>query len=450
MCLSGTERDRTLRQTLAHRLNVRLERVLPEQRLFLRSDTETRFIRLSPLTQAVAISGSALVIGWTIIASAILLMDSVTAGNVRDQAEREQRMYEERLNTIAAQRDEAAEEVREAQARFAAALERVSDMQAKLLETEERRRELDKGIEVIQATLQRTLRERDAARDEKQRLRARLEGGAASGTALAQGEAATGALDLVAQALAETAAERDDMQQFVSEAETRLAEMEFERQLLEERNDRIFTQIEDAVATSMAPLSQMFDEVGLPAESILDQVRAAYSGQGGPLTGLTFSTKGETSDADSLRAADLLRSLDELNLYRIALEQTPFGMPLEGSYRLTSRFGPRWGRMHHGVDYAGPHGMAIYSTADGVVTKAGTASGYGKVVYIKHEFGLETRYGHLSSIDVEVGQRVSRGDRIGGMGNTGRSTGTHLHYEVRVNGDPVNPMKFIKAARDVF
>jgi len=439
-----------LRQPISHRLNARLDRVLPEQRLFLRSDKETRFIRLTPLTQAIAISGSALVVGWTIIASAILLMDSVTAGNIREQAQREQRMYEERLNTIAAQRDAAAEEVREAQARFAAALERVSDMQTKLLETEERRRELDKGIEVIQATLQRTMRERDTARDEQRRLAARLEDGAAPGTALAEGGAASGALDLVARALAETAAERDEMEQFVAQAETQLAEMEFERQLLEERNDRIFTQIEEAVASSMAPLSEMFSEVGLPTESILDQVRSAYSGQGGPLTGITFSTKNEVSDADSLRAAELLRSLDELTLYRIALEQTPFGMPLRGSYRLTSPFGPRWGRMHNGVDYAGPHGMAIYSTADGVVTKAGTATGYGRVVYIEHEFGLETRYGHLSSIDVKVGDRVSRGDRIGGMGNTGRSTGTHLHYEVRVNGDPVNPMKFIKAARDVF
>jgi len=429
---------------------VRLERFLPEQRLFLRSDTETRFIRLSPLTQAVAISGSALVVGWTIIASAILLMDAVTAGNVREQAEREQQRYEERLNTIASQRDLAAGEVREAQARFAAALERVSDMQAKLLETEERRRELDTGIEVIQATLRRTIRERDAARDEKTRLRARLEGDGASGPALAESGATPGALDFVAKALAETAAERDGMEQFVAEAETRLSEMEFERQLLEERNDRIFSQIEDAVAASMTPLSQMFGEVGLPTESILDQVRAAYSGQGGPLTEFTFSTKGATSDADSLRAADLLRRLDELNLYRLAAEQTPFSIPLRGSYRMTSGFGPRWGRMHNGTDFAGPHGMGIHATADGVVTRAGTLSGYGKVIYIEHAFGLETRYGHLSSIDVKKGQRVSRGDRIGGMGNTGRSTGTHLHYEVRVNGDPVNPMKFIKAARDVF
>ena len=110
----------------------------------------------------------------------------------------------------------------------------------------------------------------------------------------------------------------------------------------------------------------------------------------------------------------------------------------------------RWGRMHNGSDFAGPTGTPIYTTADGVVTYAGWQSGYGRLVKIQHEFGIETRYAHMSRIRVVEGQRVSRGDRIGDMGNTGRSTGTHLHYEVRIGGRPVNPMKFIKAGRDVF
>ena len=95
-------------------------------------------------------------------------------------------------------------------------------------------------------------------------------------------------------------------------------------------------------------------------------------------------------------------------------------------------------------------GTDIFSTADGIVTHAGWQSGFGKLVTIQHEFGIETRYAHLSGIRVKEGQRVSRGDHIADMGSTGRSTGTHLHYEVRVNGTPVNPMIYIKAANNVF
>jgi murein DD-endopeptidase MepM/ murein hydrolase activator NlpD len=81
---------------------------------------------------------------------------------------------------------------------------------------------------------------------------------------------------------------------------------------------------------------------------------------------------------------------------------------------------------------------------------AGRQSAYGRLIKIKHDFGYETRYAHLSKIRVKNGQRVSRGERIGDMGNTGRSTGTHLHYEIRSNGKAVNPMNYIKAAKDVF
>ena len=105
---------------------------------------------------------------------------------------------------------------------------------------------------------------------------------------------------------------------------------------------------------------------------------------------------------------------------------------------------------NHATDLAAPKGTPILATADGVVTFAGTFSSYGKLVKIKHDFGYETRYGHLSKIRVKKGQRVSRGEAIGGMGNTGRSTGTHLHYELRYKGKALNPMNYIKAAKDVF
>ena len=102
--------------------------------------------------------------------------------------------------------------------------------------------------------------------------------------------------------------------------------------------------------------------------------------------------------------------------------------------------------MHAGIDLAGPMGTPIYATADGVVSTAEyNSGGYGKLVKINHGRGIETRYGHLSSMAVAPGQRVTRGQVIGRMGSTGRSTGSHLHYEVRIDGRAVNPVPFMQS-----
>jgi murein DD-endopeptidase MepM/ murein hydrolase activator NlpD len=129
---------------------------------------------------------------------------------------------------------------------------------------------------------------------------------------------------------------------------------------------------------------------------------------------------------------------------------------VQSGFRFTSGFGyrrdpkGRGSRMHAGVDLAAPRGTAIFAAADGVVTSAEYERGYGNVVRMQHEFGFETVYAHQSKLRVRPGQLVSRGDQIGDMGSTGRSTGSHLHYEVHVNGKPVNPMTYLEAAKDVF
>jgi len=423
----------------------------------LKSDSETRFVRLGTGTQIIAATGGITLVAWAIVASAVVLMNALGAGNFREQAERQQQMYEERLNALAAERDERAEEARLAHERFTSALAEVSDMQTLLLASENRRREFEKGIEVIQATLRETMRERDTARGEAELLAVQLdEATAPVADELARLRDVEATVEFLTAALGDTASERDSLTLTASEASRIIEDMELEAQLVEERNDRIFKQLEEAVAVSLEPLDEMFSAAGLPSDSIIETVRRGYSGQGGPLTPLTLSTKGQAPDPDSLRANSILQRLDALNLYRIAVQKTPFAQPVLAAYRFTSPFGnrrdPKTGgvRMHEGADFASSYGTAIHATADGVVSHAGWQGGYGRLVKIKHDFGIETRYAHMSNIRVKVGQRVSRGDRIGDMGNSGRSTGTHLHYEVRIAGKPVNPMTYIKAARDVF
>jgi murein DD-endopeptidase MepM/ murein hydrolase activator NlpD len=106
----------------------------------------------------------------------------------------------------------------------------------------------------------------------------------------------------------------------------------------------------------------------------------------------------------------------------------------------------RGAAMHAGIDLAGAIGTPIYATADGMITDAGyNSGGYGNLIKINHGRGIETRYGHLSAMTVRAGQHVRRGDVIGRMGSTGRSTGSHLHYEVRIDGRAVNPVPFMKS-----
>ena len=447
-----------MRTRLAIRIDATLQRWFPERRLFLRSDTDTRFIRLKPGTQLLAFSGGALVVAWAIVATAILLMDSIGSGNFREQAKRDQRTYEMRLNVLASERDTRAGEALAAQERFSSALEQISAMQSQLLQSETRRREMETGIEVIQATLRRTMKEREAARVELAALKALHNGEQReNGDVMASGTAAGEAIDFLSTALAETAAERDTVRADAEDALTRADEMAFEIRMMQDQNDQIFRQLEEAMTVSVKPLDKMFRSAGMNTDTIINQVRRGYSGQGGPLTPLSFSTMGsEEISPDADRANRILDQMDQLNIYRIAAQKAPFATPVKAGFRFTSGFGerrdPKTGgrRMHEGVDFAGPVGTPLYSTADGVVIHAGWQSGYGRLVKIQHEFGIETRYAHLSKISVNVGQRVSRGERIGDMGASGRVTGPHLHYEVRVGGQAVNPMIYIKAANDVF
>ncbi|MFT4960651.1 MAG: murein DD-endopeptidase MepM/ murein hydrolase activator NlpD [Paracoccaceae bacterium] len=450
----GWNKDGRVRTRLAIKIHALLESRFPERRLFLKSDTDTRFIRLRPLTQLVAYAGASVIVAWSIVATAILLMDSIGSGNFRDQARRDQQNYQARLNVLSVERDSRAVEALAAQARFAAALDQVSIMQSELLSSETRRLELETGIEVIQSTLRDTMKEREAARGTLAQIQ---QAATENGTALTATANAPAQMTFMADALERTAYERDDILADAQAALNAADALEYEIKLMHEQNDQIFRQLEEAMTISVEPLDKMFRSAGMPTDQIIEQVRRGYSGQGGPLTPLSFSTRGgEEPSPDEVRANRLLNQMDQLNLYRIAAQKAPFAVPVKSVFRFTSPYGyrrdPKTGgrRMHKGTDFAAAHGTDIFATADGVVVHAGWQSGFGKLVRIKHAFGIETLYAHSSNLRVTKGQRVSRGDHIADMGSTGRSTGTHLHYEIHVNGRTVNPMIYIKAARNVF
>lgn len=178
--------------------------------------------------------------------------------------------------------------------------------------------------------------------------------------------------------------------------------------------------------------------------------RYVAGGMGGPYEAAPADGAAVEGNADA-QFRSLFQTWQKLDVLEQTVIAIPSMQPVE-NMKLTSSYGVRsdpfhgTAAMHAGVDIPGPVGTPIYATADGVIGRAGRFGGYGNLITVNHGKGIETRYGHLSKILVTSNTRVRRGQLIGLMGSTGRSTGSHLHYEVRVDGAAVNPMPFMQNA----
>lgn len=216
---------------------------------------------------------------------------------------------------------------------------------------------------------------------------------------------------------------------------------------------QLTTTLED-LRKDVVVLAQNDAKVRAMAEMAGPQVDGKLTGVGGPSEiDPTAEISELQREIDSLRSAiDLRRESQEevqglLNDKRSLAAATPRGWPAKGWQ--TSGFGMRKSpftgreRMHEGLDIAARTGTPVHATADGIVSRAQTAPGYGKLVVIDHGYGYRTYYGHNSKLYVKAGQRIKTGDKVAAVGNTGASTGSHLHYEVRLNGVPLNPYKYL-------
>jgi murein DD-endopeptidase MepM/ murein hydrolase activator NlpD len=171
-------------------------------------------------------------------------------------------------------------------------------------------------------------------------------------------------------------------------------------------------------------------------------------GTGGPLVAARLPANAGSFEKNLHRVSIARAQADRLTR---TLAAVPLRKPIAGDFELSSGFGMRIDpfirapAMHTGLDFRADPGDPVRATADGTVTTAGWNGGYGKLVEIDHGNNLSTRYGHLSEIDVKVGQRVRVGQIVGKVGSTGRSTGPHLHYETRIGNEAVDPQRFLRA-----
>ncbi len=214
----------------------------------------------------------------------------------------------------------------------------------------------------------------------------------------------------------------------------------------EARQAGVAAQLRLVAEQRYARATQYVRRLGLSPERIV-----ARPGVGGPYEPVATTTKTGTDANTDAQFRSLFVSWKKLETLEKAVIAIPATQPVD-NMTFTSLFGVRSdpfrgsAAMHAGVDIPGAKGTPIYATADGIVARAERAGGYGNLVEVNHGRGITTRYGHLSKILVAPNARVTRGQLIALMGSTGRSTGSHLHYEVRVDGQAVNPLPFLQTA----
>ena len=203
---------------------------------------------------------------------------------------------------------------------------------------------------------------------------------------------------------------------------------------------------EDGMESRARRMRGIFTDLGLD----MAQLEAAVprAGVGGPFVAVKLAPDAGAFERQLYRINITRAQVDRLNR---ALALVPYRKPVVGEVEFTSGFGvrsdPFLGRpaMHTGLDFRAATGDPVRATANGKVVSSGWSGGYGRMVEIDHGNGLSTRYGHLSEIEVKVGDTVRIGQVIGAVGSTGRSTGPHLHYETRIDGEAVDPQKFLRA-----
>jgi murein DD-endopeptidase MepM/ murein hydrolase activator NlpD len=231
-----------------------------------------------------------------------------------------------------------------------------------------------------------------------------------------------------------------------SSIDSALNRLEASLDRVEARQSTTLGQMENRYEGKARRIRAVLANLGIRSNAVPDAT-------GGPFVPLRMPPANETFERSVVRVSLARSDAEELT---DMLRTIPLRKPVMGDIDETSPFGVRMdpfvheAAMHTGIDFRGDIGEPVHATAAGTVTIAGWQGGYGRMVEIDHGNGLATRYGHMSAIDVAVGDKVRTGQVVGLIGSTGRSTGPHLHYETRVNGEAVNPQKFLDAGDKLF
>jgi murein DD-endopeptidase MepM/ murein hydrolase activator NlpD len=224
---------------------------------------------------------------------------------------------------------------------------------------------------------------------------------------------------------------------------------------MQQTQQTIVQNLTDRAHMTVAQIEKTIIMTGLDIDGLLGSAAGKVNGEGGPFVPVSraLRTTEERTMLASIQKLD--NEVGRWEQLQLILHNLPLAAPLD-HYQLLSGFGERSDpftgqrAMHYGLDLKNEPGTSVLATAPGTVIYAGWMRDYGRVVEIDHGLGIHTRYAHLKAITVKVGQKVEFRQEVGKLGNSGRSTGPHLHYEVQVNGKPQDPMNFMEAGKYVF
>ena len=405
---------------LKTRAKALFEKVFPERQIYHRSGGSVRYVSVSPFQQALFATGATLLAGWGVYATANVVLRGPTMSLQSDAAERKIARLERWLEMSRAKESAALSLLEEKSRAFTEATNDFERRHATL-------KSLLNALKGNEAVEQHALRGNG--------------GGVLVSSTIEEADARqarsaspiTGRME-VAGFRAQINQLHDEQNAFLDEAEDRAVE----------RAERY----RGVLRLTGVSVSRVMDEA------------SANTQMGGPLIELnpdgSYSGSIDNQEGFSMRVREVATRLEEARMFEELIQALPLGAPVGVDYRETSAYGTRrdpfTGRLawHGGMDFGAFRNAPVTSTAPGKVIFAGRKSGYGRCVDVDHGYGFVTRYGHLASISVKKGQTVTLGQKLGGMGTTGRSTGVHLHYEVHFKNKTYDPKKFLRAGKHVY
>ena len=447
-----------------------LQRFFPERQIILRTEERMRTLRLTTNRQAIVSFLVTAIGGWLLISSGLVVShsDRIRVKNIEvkdarsgyEQLLAQLSVYKEKIDNITEELNENNERMVDLVNRQVALSERKTTKGALAVAARERKPSLKDRVagvfmsndpQQLEVAIGRLELERNRVAAERDGLRAHLSQLKGDMVDVTRMHESTVFIDpntlelrqlVIERDLA--AAERDGLMNRVARLDDQLRDMESTQLLLFHRFSEVAEEKIDQIESSLRT-------TGLEVDALLDS-RRKESGSGGPFIPLDSVPSDEGPLHESLISLNLkVEKLIELqNLAAIM----PIDKPLE-KYWITSGFGVRkdpfngrYGR-HNGLDFGGPYKSPVFSPGEGKVIYADWRGRYGRLIEIDHGMGLVSRYGHMAKITVEEGEYVGRGTQLGLLGNSGRSTGPHLHFEVLYKGKSLNPLKFIRAGSDV-